>query len=214
MCEEELGPTCRGARRGERLFFSSVVAAATTATATAICFTTERESRQPERVRAFAASPFFLSVVLSLLILPRMNAQEQENKLVDRLLRPDMTLQNNAQKKKFVAAGAPLDRHATVREFYWQEKTNTKKFANTREFSSQQYNSRSFRGTKDSANLNTKTIHKSDLAFKTQTATGVRAAGSRRHRRRRNPIGPCVASSASNTSWARAVTTPACCARR
>jgi hypothetical protein len=105
-----------------------------------------------------------------------MNAQEQENKLVDRLLRPDMTLQNNAQKKKFVAAGAPLDRQATVREFYWQEKTNRKKIANTREFSSQQYNSQSFHGNKDSANLNTKTIHKSDLAFKTQTATGVRSA--------------------------------------
>ena len=107
-----------------------------------------------------------------------MNAQEQENKLVNRLLRPDMTLQNNAQKKKFVAAGAPLDRHATVREFYWQEKTNTKKFANTRtrEFSSQQYNSRSFHGNKDSPNLNTKTIHKSDLVFRTQTAIGVRAA--------------------------------------
>jgi hypothetical protein len=129
-------------------------------------------------VRAFAASPLFLWLVLSLLILPRVNAQEQENKLVDRLLRPDMTLQNNAQRKKFVAAGVPLDRHATVREFYWQEKTNTKKFSNTRtrEFSAQQYNSRSFHGNKDSATLNTKTIHKSDLAFKTQTATGVRAA--------------------------------------
>jgi len=127
-------------------------------------------------MRALVASPFFLWLLLSLLILPRMNAQEQENKLVDRLLRPDMTLQNNAQKKKFVAAGVPLDRHATVREFYWPEKTNTKKFSNTREFSSQQYNSRSFHGNKDSANLNTKTIHKSDLAYGTQTATGVRAA--------------------------------------
>ena len=127
-------------------------------------------------MRALVASPFFPWLLLSLLILPRMNAQEQENKLVDRLLRPDMTLQNNAQKKKFVAAGAPLDRHATVREFYWQEKTNTKKFANTREFSSQQYNSRSFHGNKDSANLNMKTIHKSDLTFGTRTATGVRVA--------------------------------------
>ena len=127
-------------------------------------------------MRAFAASPLFLWLVLSLLILPRMNAQEQENKLVDRLLRLDMTLQNNAQKKKFMAAGAPLDRHATVREFNWQEKTNTKRFLNTREFSSQQFQSQSFHGDKDSANLNTKTIHKSDLAYGTQTATGVRAA--------------------------------------
>ncbi len=105
-----------------------------------------------------------------------MNAQEQENKLIDRLLRPDMRLQNSAQKKKFVATSVPLDRHATAREFYWQEKTNTKKFPDTRKFSSQQFQSKSFHGNKDSANLNTKTIHKSDLTFGTQTATGVRAA--------------------------------------
>ena len=56
------------------------------------------------------------------------------------------------------------------------EKANTKKFSNTRELSSQQYNSQSFHSNKDSANLSTKTIHKSDLSFTTQTATGVRAA--------------------------------------
>lgn len=137
-------------------------------------FTTPLLFSQPERVRGFAASPFLLLLLL-LLSLPA-HAQEQENKLVDRLLRPDMTLQNNAQKKTFVAAGAPLDRHATVGKFYWQEKTNTKKFSNTREFSSQQYRSRSFHGNKDSANLNTTSVHKSDLAFGTQTATGIRTA--------------------------------------
>jgi hypothetical protein len=122
---------------------------------------------QPERVRGFAAS------LLVFLLLPRVYAQEQENKLVDRLLRPDMTLQNGAQRKTFTAAGAPLDRHATVRDFYWQEKTNAKKFSNTPELSSQQYNSRSFHGSKDSANLNTRAVPKSDLAFGTQTVAGV-----------------------------------------
>ena len=87
-----------------------------------------------------------------------------------------MTLQNNAQKKKFVAAGAPLDRHAAVHEFYWEEKTNAKKFSNTREFSSQQYNSRSFHSARDSADLSTRTVQKSDLAFGTQTVAGVRSA--------------------------------------
>lgn len=122
-------------------------------------------------MRGIAAS------LLVLLLLPRAYAQEQETKLVDRLLRPDMTLQNNAQKKKFVAAGAPLDRRATVREFYWQDKTNAKRFSNTREFPSQQYAAQSFHSARDSANLNTKPVHKSDLAFGTQTVAGVRTVG-------------------------------------
>ena len=105
-----------------------------------------------------------------------MNAQEQENKLVDRLLRPDMTLQNNAQNKKFVAASVAQDRQVKTKKFAWQEKTNVKSLFETRKFPSRQFHSRSFHGTKDSANLNTKTIHKSDLAYGTQTATGVRIA--------------------------------------
>ena len=117
-----------------------------------------------------------LAVSLSIFLLISVaQAQEQENKLVNRLLRPDTTLQNDAQKKKFVAAGAPLDRHATVAKFTWEEKTTTKKFSNTREFSSRQYHSRSFQSVRDSADLSTKTVHKSDLVFGTQTANGVRS---------------------------------------
>jgi len=122
-------------------------------------------------MRALVAFSFLLLLVLA----PRLNAQEQENKLVNRLLRPDTTLQNDAQKKKFVAAGAPLDRQAKVAKFNWEEKTTTKKFSSTREFSSQQYRSRSFQSVKNSADLSTKPIHKSDLVFGTQTASGVRA---------------------------------------
>lgn len=125
-------------------------------------------------MRAFAAC----LVTLLLLISPRAQAQAQENKLVTRLLKPDITLQNDAQNKKFVATGAPQDRQARTGKFYWQQKTGTKSFSNTREFSSRQFQSRSFTGSKDVAGLNTKTVHKSDLAFGTQTATGVRSVAS------------------------------------
>lgn len=50
-------------------------------------------------------------------------AQEQERKLLDRLLRPDMTLANPAQKKQFVAGAARVDRQASSRSFYPREKT-------------------------------------------------------------------------------------------
>lgn len=123
--------------------------------------------RQPEHMRALAAS---LSIFL---LIPTVQAQEQENKLVQRLLKPDMTLQNSAQTKKFGAASAPQDRQARAGKFYWQEKTKARNFAGTREFSAQQFNSRSFHSSKDSASLGTKIVHKSDLAFGTQTANGV-----------------------------------------
>jgi len=103
-------------------------------------------------------------------------AQEQENKLVNRLLRPDMTLQNSAQKKKFVAASISPDRAAPIRRFFWQEKKNTKAYSNTREFSARQFNSPSFYSGRNSAHLTGNAVHKSDLAFGTHTATGLRGA--------------------------------------
>jgi hypothetical protein len=109
------------------------------------------------------------------LLPPQIQAQDQESKLVDRLLRPDTTLQNSAQNKRFVAATVAQDRQAHVGKFYWQEKTNAKTFSGTREFSSRQFRSQSFRSTKDPASLIPKTVHKSNLAFGTTTASGLRS---------------------------------------
>ena len=95
---------------------------------------------------------------------------------MNRLLRPDMTLQNSSQKKKFVATGASQDRQAHVRGFLWQEKKNAKTYSNTREFSAPNFNSRSFYSGRESTNLTGKIVHKSDLAFGTHTATGIRVA--------------------------------------
>ena len=46
--------------------------------------------------------------------LPCVRGQDQEHKLVDRLLKPDMTLQNDAQHKKFVSDGASMNKRAAV----------------------------------------------------------------------------------------------------
>jgi hypothetical protein len=76
-----------------------------------------------------------------------LRAQDQERKLVDRLLRPDMTLQNSEQKKKFIADGTSINKKASVGTFYVQKKSNSKTFSGTREFSTQQFNSRRFHGS-------------------------------------------------------------------
>jgi hypothetical protein len=49
--------------------------------------------------------------------MPTSWAQHQEPSLVDRLLRPNMELQNNAQGKKFSANSAVIERRGTVGTF-------------------------------------------------------------------------------------------------
>jgi hypothetical protein len=75
---------------------------------------------------------------------PTAPAQGQERALVDRLLRPDTTLQNHAQNKKFLADGAAIDKRATVSAFYIQQKSKPASFAGIRERSTGRFNSRSF----------------------------------------------------------------------
>ena len=60
-------------------------------------------------------------------------AQEQEGKLLDRLLRPDMKMQNAAQNKHFTAGGNQVDKQAVTPTFHYQEKSNTRTFASSRE---------------------------------------------------------------------------------
>ena len=56
-------------------------------------------------------------------------AQRQEPSLVDRLLRPNMELQNSAQRKKFSASSAVVERRGTVGTFYLQPNRTEKSFA-------------------------------------------------------------------------------------
>ena len=114
------------------------------------------------------------SVLLFLLLLIAFSfarAQDQESKLVERLLKPDMTLQNTAQNKKFIADGASINRKATVGTFYFQEKSNSRSFSNTREFSAGQFDSRSFQGTRAVSGISSQQpIGNSQLSYSTRTA--------------------------------------------
>jgi hypothetical protein len=120
-------------------------------------------------------------VATSLLLLAAFSfarAQDQESKLVDRLLRPDMALQNTAQKRTFIAAGGTsINKQATVGTFYVQEKSNPKSFFRTRDFSARQYNSQSFRGTGTAAGISSRQpIGNSQPTYSTRTARGPRDA--------------------------------------
>jgi hypothetical protein len=86
--------------------------------------------------------------VLFLAAASCLRAQDQERKLVDRLLRPDMTLQSSEQKKKFTADGTSINKKASVGTFYVEKKPDSKAFSKTREFSTRQLDSRPFHGNR------------------------------------------------------------------
>ena len=137
-----------------------------------ICFTKASLFRQPRVVRKS-----FGACLLVLIVLSCVHAQEQESKLVDRLLRPDTTLRNNAQNKKFIADGASINKRATVGTFYVQEKSNSKSFSGTRDFSARQFNSQSFHGTRSASGISSQqAVEDSRPAYATRTARDVRDA--------------------------------------
>jgi len=141
-----------------------------------IRFTTPPQFRQPRRV---AKS---LAVFVSLLTtLSCVRAQEQENKLVDRLLRPNMTLQNSGQNKKFIADGAPVNKRDTVGAFYVQKKSRSKSFSGTRDFSTQQFNppkaDQSFHAKRSAFEISSQqAIGNSRSTYVARSARGVRDA--------------------------------------
>jgi hypothetical protein len=105
-------------------------------------------------------------------------AQDQERNLVDRLLEPDMSLQNTAQNKKFIAAnGASISKHAITSAFYVEKKSNSKTFSGARDFSAWQSNARSFHAGDNLANFSSrKQITNSKGSYSTQTARSLRDA--------------------------------------
>lgn len=73
-----------------------------------------------------------------------LSAQEQEGKLMDRLLRPNMTLGNSSQNKKFIADTVSVDRQARVSTFYLQKRRDAQTYSNTREFAAKDFSGRTY----------------------------------------------------------------------
>jgi len=123
-------------------------------------------------VRSFA-------VLLGLILfLPIARGQEQERKLVDRLLEPNMELQNPVQNKKFVADhGGAIEKRASVGAFYVQKKNNTKAFGGVRDVPAREFRGQNFRGTKEAATAKSeREIVNSDRQVPASNARDVRTA--------------------------------------
>jgi hypothetical protein len=137
-----------------------------------ISFTKEPLLRQLRNVGRLLASCLLLAAFSC------ARAQDQERNLVDRLLKPDMSLQNTAQNKKFIAAnGASINKNAIASTFYVQKKSGSKRFSGTRDFSAWQFNARSFRGGDQAANFSSRNqITNSKRSFSTQTVRNLHDA--------------------------------------
>jgi hypothetical protein len=115
--------------------------------------------------------------VLLLAALSCVRGQEQERKLVDRLLRPDMNLKNEAQNKQFIADGTSINKRATVGTFYVQKRSNQKSFSTTRLFCTDQFGSQPFHSGRSAFNTSSRQpMGNSRSAYVNQSARGVRDA--------------------------------------
>jgi len=80
-------------------------------------------------------------------------AQEQEGKLLDRLLRPDVSMQNVAQHKHFTVSGNQIDKQAVVAPFHFRKKSTTSTFLGGREFGATNFGTNRFRDSDGSARI-------------------------------------------------------------
>ena len=107
-----------------------------------------------------------------------VRAQDQEKKLVDRLLKPNMALQNEAQNKKFSGDGsASINKRANVGTFFFHRKPSSKNYAGTRDFSTTPFYSQTYRGGRTAHEVSSQqTLANSKATYANQTARGVRDA--------------------------------------
>jgi hypothetical protein len=117
------------------------------------------------------ASMAFLASILA------TSAQEQEGKLVDRILKPNMSLVNSAQNKQFRTVGASVVKRAPSKSFDTTNKSLAKPFAGERAFSAQQFAARPFQAGDAAANVSTRSAPpKTEIVYVASAADSTRVA--------------------------------------
>ena len=95
-----------------------------------------------------------------------LSAQEQEGKLMDRLLRPNLALANPAQNKKFAATDTVVNKSAPTKRFRTQEKERPKTFSSPRAFAPREFAARHFRAGHSTAEISARSqLTKSDTIY-------------------------------------------------
>ena len=120
----------------------------------------------------------FTAGILLAILICCARGQEQERKLIDRLLKPDMALQNDAQNKKFTGDGsASINKRASVGSFYIHQQTSSKDFSGTRDFATSRFYSQTYRSGRRAYEASSQqTVATSQFAHANHTTSGVRDA--------------------------------------
>jgi hypothetical protein len=113
-----------------------------------------------------AIGTLFIGVTTSL-------AQEQERKLIDRILKPNTSLANSAQNKKFTNTRlASFDKPVRTHAFSSTPKTIARTFPEERSFTPQQFAARHFRAGDSAANISPRSqLKNSDTVLGATSAT-------------------------------------------
>jgi hypothetical protein len=116
-----------------------------------------------------------ISVLLAGAIIPA-RAQQQEPKLLDRLLKPNMSLENKSYDKQLDAGGATLDKKARTKTFYVADRRAEKRFV-TGNFATASFATRASRYDQSKANIQPRnTAPNLDAVYPTPGYRGVHAA--------------------------------------
>jgi hypothetical protein len=106
-------------------------------------------------------------------------AQDQERRLIDRILKPNTSLANSAQNKKFTNTRvASFDKPVSLRPYYSPKKTVPKTFPEERVFTPRQFAARHFRAGDSTANISPRSqLKNGDTMIAAPAATmGTRVA--------------------------------------
>jgi hypothetical protein len=104
-------------------------------------------------------------------------SQEQEGKLMTRLLKPDMALQNGAQTKQFVVTGSAVTKTAPTKTFHFMSHIFARNFGGTRTVKPQEFHTSTSRFQRAEANLHTRNaLSVTREPYPTPNYTGVASA--------------------------------------
>jgi len=105
------------------------------------------------------------------------SAQAQESKLVDRILKPNMSLVNSAQNKQFGATEFSTAKRVPSPSFYTPVRSPEKSFGANRAFSPGQFAARPFRAEDTTAVISARSkVAKADMVYVPSAADGARVA--------------------------------------
>ena len=105
------------------------------------------------------------------------SAQEQEGKLVDRLLKPNMSLVNSAQNKQFEATEFSVTKRVRSKSYSTPMRSPEKSFAAGRAFSTRDLAVRQSPAEDTAANISTKSQPaKTEMVYVASAADGARVA--------------------------------------